>query len=307
LPPPPDDPPMAGFRHGADFAVDGDRIDGHLYLPPRGDDPPVVVLAHGFAGEKAWRLPAFARAFASEGLAAMTFDYRGFGDSEGEPRHLVDPARHVEDWLAAVETARADDRVGDDLALWGTSFSGGHALATAARTDVDAVVAQVPFLDGRATVANLVRAGGWPYLKGALWHGARDWLRGLARRSPHYVPVAGEPDEFAALNRPGTLDGYRSMVPDDGAFPNRCAARILLKTGFYRPLAAAGDVDCPTLLVEAERDRIVPGSAVDAAVERLDDVERVRYDCGHFDPYVGEWFERVVEREATFLARHLPV
>ncbi|MEF8773916.1 MAG: alpha/beta fold hydrolase [Halobacteriales archaeon] len=296
---------MAGFRHGADFAVDGDGVDAHLYLPSRGEDPPVVVMAHGFAGEKSWRLPAFARAFAGRGVAALVFDYRGFGDSEGDPRQVVSPTRQADDWLAAVEAARDDARVGDRVALWGWSFSGGHAVRTAARRDVDAVVAQAPFVDGLATAGHLVRAGGLSYLTGATWHGLRDIARAATFRSPHYVPVAADPDEFAVLNRPGALAGLRDLVPDDEEFPNRCAARILLTVGRYRPIADADAVDAPTLVVEAERDRIVSRSSVSRLVERLDDVERVRYDAGHFDLFSGEAFERVADREAAFLERHL--
>lgn len=296
---------MAGFRHGGDFVVDGDEVDAHLYLPSRGEDPPVVVMAHGFAGEKSWRLPAFAREFASRGVAALVFDYRGFGDSEGDPRQVVSAAKQTEDWLAAVDAARADSRVGDRVALWGWSLSGGHAVRTAARRDVDAVVAQAPFVDGLATAWHLVRAGGLFYLRNAVRHGLRDLARAATFRSPHYVPVAADPDEFAVLNRPGALAGFRDLVPDDEQFPNRCGARILLTVGRYRPVADADAVDAPTLVVEAERDRIVSGSSVSRLVGRLDDVERVRYDVGHFDLFAGDAFERVADREAAFLERHL--
>ena len=40
-------------------------------------------------------------------------------------------------------------------------------------------------------------------------------------------------------------------------------------------------------------------------MNRLDDVERVRYPVGHFDVYTGEIFETVVDREIEFLSRHL--
>lgn len=39
-------------------------------------------------------------------------------------------------------------------------------------------------------------------------------------------------------------------------------------------------------------------------LDRLDDVERVRYPVGHFDMYTSEAFEEVVEREGAFLERH---
>jgi fermentation-respiration switch protein FrsA (DUF1100 family) len=85
-------------------------------------------MAHGFGAERTWRLPAFAERFAEHGLATLFFDYRSFGDSDGEPRNLVSPRRHVADWAAAVDHARSLSGVdGDRLALWGTSFWGGPA------------------------------------------------------------------------------------------------------------------------------------------------------------------------------------
>lgn len=308
---------MTGFRHGADFESRGVRLDAHLYLPARADDPPVVVMAHGFAAEKAWRLPAFSREFTKRGVAAFVFDYRGFGESDGDPRNVVSPGRHVEDWEAAVAAARENEHTGDTLALWGTSYSAGHALTVAGRESsngesVDALVLQLPFLDGRATVLWFMRESGLRWSLKAATTGVLDLLRAVTPfGNPLYVPVVGDPDEFALLNRPGTVAGYHAMVTnDDGApspeeFANECTARAGLQTLFYRPIRHAETVDCPTLVVEAKHDQLLPAGPVDTVLSRIDDVERVRLDADHFDPYTGVAFERVVDREADFLARHL--
>ena len=47
-------------------------------------------------------LHGFADRFASNGLAAVIFDYRTFGGSDGEPRHWVSPKRHLEDWTSTI-------------------------------------------------------------------------------------------------------------------------------------------------------------------------------------------------------------
>ena len=296
---------MGGFRFGADFEVEGDRCEAWLYTPvdDADADPPVVVMAHGFAGERRWRLPAFARRFAEHGVAALLFDYRGFDGSDGT-EHVVDPDRHVADYRAAVERARGLDRTGDRVGLWGTSFSAGHALTVAADEPVDALAVQVPFLDGfRQTRLRFGQEGaGW--LAWALLAGLRDRLRALTWRSPHYVPVAGEPGEHAVLTSPSAKAGYERLVPDDEEWPNRCSARVLSKVPFYRPLASADEVDCPVLVLQGTSDDVVPEPPIDDLVDVVDDVERVRMDVGHFDVYTSA-FERTVEREATFLARHL--
>ena len=54
------------------------------------DDDPVVVLGHGFALRTADSLGTYATRFVQEGMAALMFDYRGFGTSTGMPREVVD-------------------------------------------------------------------------------------------------------------------------------------------------------------------------------------------------------------------------
>ena len=288
------------------FESGGDRCVADLYRPETAD-PPVVVMAHGFGAERSFRLPAFAERFAERGLAVLSFDYRGFGDSEGDHQR-IDPAWHREDWLAAVDAARDLSNVdGDRLGLWGTSFSGGHVVETAARRDVDAVVSQVPFVDGLATVLHLARhsGSGLAYPLVASVHGLRDVARGILRREPHTVPIVAPPEEFGMLNTPGADEGYRSFVPEDTDWENACPARIALEVPLYRPISSSGDVDCPVFVAVAEGDDIVPPSAAERLARRLDHVEVLRLDCGHFGPYEGSAFERVVDRQAGFLERHL--
>ncbi len=85
------------------FVSRGLRCAGTLLLPDRGDPPPVIVMAHGFAGVRAMLLPHATR-FVEAGYAVFLFDYRNFGDSEGKPRHWVDPGRHLGDWDAPFTT-----------------------------------------------------------------------------------------------------------------------------------------------------------------------------------------------------------
>src|SRR5690349_7242759 len=115
------------------------------------DRAPCVVLAHGFTGTKD-QLTPYAEAFATAGLAALTFDYRHFGDSEGNPRQVVDIQKQLEDWRAAIAFARTIDGIDPKrIALWGSSLSGGHVIKLGAEDPtIAAVVAQVPAVDKSA-------------------------------------------------------------------------------------------------------------------------------------------------------------
>ena len=298
---------MQATRHDHTFESQGTSCAGWLYEPTAVEQPPVVVMAHGFGGERTWRLPAFAERFAEAGIATFLFDYRTFGDSEGEPQNLIDPFEQRADWHAAVDYVQSLPEVdGDSIALWGSSFSGGHVVEVAARRDdVAAVVAQVPFVDGARTVGKLVRAGGFAYLENAVTAAIRDLGRIVLRREPYYVPLAGPPEEFAILNTPDAMDGIEALIPEGEEWDNRCPARIALTVLFYRPISRASDVEVPVFVVQAEDDTIIPDATTDRLVRELDDVERVRYPVGHFDVYRGDPFENIVSRQRDFLRRHL--
>lgn len=116
-------------REDLDFESGGVRCSAWLYRPAGIARPPVVVMAHGFGAERSFGLPAFAERFASRGLAVFVFDYRGFGASEGEPRYLINPWRHIRDWRAALSHVRSLPGLdADRLGIWGSSYSGGHVI-----------------------------------------------------------------------------------------------------------------------------------------------------------------------------------
>ena len=298
-------------RIETDFESAGTRCAAWLFLPgaaarPRaaGDRPPIVVMAHGFGAQREMRLPQFAERFASRGLAVLIFDYRCFGESDGEPRNLIDPRRHLADYRAAIEHVRASpDLDAGRLALWGTSFSGAHVLAAGAQTTgISAIVSQIPFVgfDRRRASMPLGK------LARALFSGLRDLSRAARGAPPYYVPIAGPPEEFALLNTPDVMDAFRDLVPPDSTWENRAPARVLFQMLRYQPLREAAKIEAPVLMVAAEEDSLIPIASVEAASKRIPDCELVILPgTGHFEPYAGEVFERVVELEADFLCKHL--
>ena len=62
---------------------------------------PLIILCHGFCGIRNVLLPCFANAFTEAGFATITFDYRGFGESDGERGRLV-PAMQTEDIISVI-------------------------------------------------------------------------------------------------------------------------------------------------------------------------------------------------------------
>ncbi len=285
------------------FISKGSRCRGDLYLPDGVPAPPVIVMAHGFAAERNFGLPAFAHRFAKNGLAVFNFDYRSFGESEGEPRNYVDPARHLADWQAAITHVRSLDNVDTSrIGLWGSSFSGGHVIVTAARdASITAVVVQVPFVDSLSTL----RKFGPAYLLKATPHILLDLIRLLTFQSPHFVKVIGHPDEFALMNTPESYPGYSALIPKDSKWENKCLARILLTVLGYRPIASAVKVKCPALVMLAENDSLIDAAAVEKTTIAMENATLIKYPIGHFGIYSGPIFEDAVRRQTDFFLAHL--
>jgi pimeloyl-ACP methyl ester carboxylesterase len=172
------------------------------------DRLPVVLMIHGWGGVQASLIPPFYEAFLRQGLAVMTFDFRGWGASDGWPRQVI----RVKDRLADVEAALAhlktcpgiDDR---RIVLWGTSLGGGHAITVGSHhPELLGIVAQVPMLDGRA--AAMITP--WRRkLRFAAWALA-DWLK--PGKQPIYVPTVSAPGVFGTTPMPPGSEALSSMV-----------------------------------------------------------------------------------------------
>ncbi len=287
----------------SDFFCAGIRCDGDLLLPESATRPPVVVMAHGMAGQKNFGLLPYAEHFLERNIAALLFDYRTFGKSDGLPRHIVNPYRHVEDWKAAISHVRTlKDIDPGRIALWGSSFSGGHVITTAADDErISAVVSQVPHVDSRASA----RVNSLSHILQATIYGLYDMARGALGMSPHYSPVVGRPGTFAALNTEECYDGYMSIVGDDKTWENKLASRLFIKIASYNPTDKASNVKAPVLIMAGKRDSLIPIEAIEACAAKLPHGELVVMDCNHFEPYTGEMFSQFVRRQGDFLQRHL--
>ncbi len=267
---------------------------------------PCVVLAHGFAGTVDSGLLPYAERFAAAGLDALAFDYRHFGASDGEPRQLLSIPRQLEDYAAAISFARSLPGVDPDrIVAWGSSYSGGHVVAVAvADGRVAAVISQVPGMDGAATLLNGVRYAGVGLLSRLALAGLRDLAGSLFGRPPVMVPVVGPPGSLGAMTTPDAEPGYLALAGP--SWRNEVAARILLRTGSYRPGLQADRLPCPMLVQIADRDAIAPVKAAQDAAWRATGRAEVRtYPIGHFDIYTGLAFERAIADQLHFLSRHL--
>lgn len=289
-----------------EFMVGSDTLRGDLYLPDSGSKPPVLVMGHGFGGLRKFVLPSFAERFVAAGMAVLLFDYRGFGDSEGSPRSLVDAKRHLEDFWAAVDYAKTlPDIDASRIALWGTSFAGGHVLTLSSkRKDIAAVIAQVPHVDGLAS--SLL----YPLSKipRAMYLALSDIIASASGRSPVTIPIVSE-SGIACLISQDSYEGYKSLIPEGTLLENYVdvPARIMLKVGSYRPVAEAHKIKAPVLIVAAEKDTLIPLWAVRRTAKKIRDCRLEILPVGHFELYKGKYFEKNILIQSDFLKEKLRI
>jgi dienelactone hydrolase len=267
---------------------------------------PCVVLAHGFGGTVDSGLLPYAERFAAAGLHALAFDYRHFGASDGEPRQLLSVREQLEDYAAAIAHARSLPGVDPErIAVWGSSYSGGHVVPVAvADGRVAAAIAQTPAMDGLTAVLNVARYAGVAHLLRLVAVGIRDQLAAMRGERPVMLAVVGPPGSAAAMTTPDAQPGYERIAGE--RWRNEVAARIMLRAGSYRPGLQADRLPCPILVQIADRDSVAPVKAAQDAVWRATGRGEMRtYPIEHFDVYTGAPFERAIADQLHFLRRHL--
>lgn len=285
------------------FDSDGVQCAAYLYRPVGATGRVAcVVMAHGFTSTRDDGLPAYAQRFADAGLAVLLFDYRYFGASAGEPRQLLDVGRQQEDYHAAIRYARSLEGVDPDrIVLWGTSFSGGHVIAVAARDfRVAAVIAQVPYADGLAAAWQIPLR---TQLRLAV-AGLQDAVHALLGRPPKLVAAVGKPGQVAVMTAPEAEPGMRALIAEKSRWRNEVTARTVLTVPLYRPGLRAEHLGMPVLVCVADDDPITPPGAAVRMAERAPRGELVCYPGGHFAFYQGERFEQVIDDQVEFLRDH---
>lgn len=291
------------------FMSDEARCHAWLYLPEPGSAPaPVIVMGHGLGAIKTLRLGAFAQRFQAAGYGCLVFDYRHFGDSEGEPRELLSIRRQRQDWRAAVAYARSLVEVDTDrVVLWGTSFGGGHAIVTAADDSaVVAAIAQCPFTDGLASARQISPRGSARLAVAAV----RDQLARLLGRPPIRVKVAARPGQVGLMDAQDVIDGVLGLLEASGLteeeYRNDVPARVAFEIPLDAPGRRVGEVRCPILFCVADGDSVAPAKATLRHAAKAPRGEIRRYDAGHFDIYIEDHFERLIRDQLAFLRTHVP-
>lgn len=278
------------MRSDIEFDANGTTLRGWLYVPEaHARACPAVVMAHGLSGVKEQGLDDYAEVFAAAGLAVLVYDNRNLGASDGTPRSEIDPVMqrrdygHAITWLAAHPAIDAT-RIG----IWGTSYTGGLVIITAALDRrVKCVVSQVPYLHALETmdlVSPLESLAGFQRL-------LERERRALAEGNPpSYVPVCSDDADKPATSAARLSYAYFNRYVERGVtgWENRLTVRSLELRLEYDAVSFIERVaPTPLLMIVAAADTITPTSIALAAYQRAREPKRlVMIEGHHYVPYV---------------------
>lgn len=236
------------------FYSDGSRLSALWRTPDRVSAPlRAVIQGPGWLGLKDARLYVrYHEALTAAGFGVLIFDYRGFGDSEGD-RARISFAGQLADLVNGVSYLTSREDVDPEaIGVFGTGGTGGGNAVLLAEADprIKAVVSQVPVADGADWLHRMRSEYEWlAFLQGLDDDRKERAATGKGRlvhpREEIMVPTA----ERRATTVKGDVD---DRIPS--AISLSAADEILN----YRPVDAASRLSTPLLVVAVEDDATTP-------------------------------------------------
>ncbi|KAF2703484.1 alpha/beta-hydrolase [Pleomassaria siparia CBS 279.74] len=295
---------MSDLRKDVEFSTfDGLRLRGWLYNA--GANRPCIIMSHGFGALKEHFLPDFASRFQQAGYAVLIYDNRNWGASPGKTPNETDPHQQVRDYLDAFDYAASlPDVDSSKIVYWGTSMSGGTALAAASIDHrICAVIVQGFFVSG-AKVAEK-----WPTEMLPMLLANRAAIK--EGKGGIMVPLAPENEEelrsgqSKAILQDADIFGYHDELDKRGVLHEKM---ITLNSAFNAMTFEPGrDVSriapTPLLMVLPETDAVIGAENQMDTFQRAAEPKKLHVikDSGHFGIYYGQQFEENIAVQLDFL------
>jgi dipeptidyl aminopeptidase/acylaminoacyl peptidase len=291
------------MEQSVSFFSGGQRLAGDLYRPDEGGSEarPGIVLCCGYTGVKNLYLDEMARRLAAGGFVALTFDYKGWGQSDG-PKLRLAPFSRVEDTQAALTFLANQPGVDRArLGLYGISYGGSTAVFAAA---IDPRVKAVVSVTGVGNGARWMRSVRHPWeFRELVARAHQDRARQVETGQSELVdrsevlmldPASAQISARARADRPGAaMTVPLEMVHETLGFnPDWVVDRIA-------PRAA--------LFITSDRDELVPPEESEALYARAGEPRRlvVLRGYSHYEVFTPPALDEVMSETIGWLARYL--
>ena len=294
------------MKRAIEFYSEGFKLCGDVYTPDSlapGEQRAGVLLCHGYTGVKDLYLPDNARVLNEAGYVVMTFDYKGWGGSEGKSPHRLAPYSRVADVQAAMTFLGVQPEVDEErIGIYGTSYGG-------------ATVSWVGAIDPRAKcVVSVVGIG----------HGAR-WMSRVRRMDEWFDLL----ERSAEDRTQRALTGKSDMVErSDILLPDRQSAALAAAARAKNP-AAVGTIPLeyvddtlgfnpewivgrisprPILFITSSDDRLVPPEESEQLYAHAGEPKKLvtLKGFGHYEVYAEPAFSEVMKHTLEWYREYLP-
>jgi uncharacterized protein len=254
---------MKPGKNNISFTTQGITYKGHLFLPQdyqEGNKFPGVIVTGSWTTVKEQMPDLYASRLAEKGFATLTFDFRYYGESGGEPRQYESPQTKIEDIKHALTFFETLDAV-DPNKIGGLSIcasAGYMATAVAEDSRFKSFVAVAPWLHD----AELVKAmyGGDEGVKEKIDRGNKSREKYEKTDEMDYVPACSATDSKAAMY--GAVFDYY-LNPKRGAIPqwkNQFALMSWPEWLEFSAMPKAKEITVPALFVHSENAAIPDGA-----------------------------------------------
>ena len=292
------------MKRAVEFYSEGFKLVGDIYVPdglPSGEQRAAVLLCHGYTGVKDLYLPDNAKTLNDAGYVVMTFDYKGWGESEGTRSRLAPYSRVADVQAAMTYLGIQPEADADRIGLYGTSYGGATVSWTGA-------------VDQRAKcIVSVVGIG----------HGAR-WMSRV-RRVDEWFDLQDRSKEDrekrASTGESEYVDRSEILLPDRQSAELAAAARrnnpaavgtIPLEyvddtIGFNPEWIVDKISPRPILFITSDNDRLVLPEESDQLYAHAGEPKKlvVLKGYGHYEVYTEPAFSEVMAATLEWYRRYL--
>ncbi len=286
------------------FYSDGLKLAGTVFTPgklAKKEKRAGLVIMHGFAGLRTGSTVPVAKRLAERGYVVLSFDYRGFGGSEGPKWNMV-PREQMEDGRNAITYLQQHPNVDPErIGLYGASY-GGALITYLAATDErpKCLVNVVGVGNGMRWMRAIRRNWEWEAFREAL---AEDRVRrvmtGKSKRVRRPDIIVYDPESQAYYERNMKLHSdYCRELP--------------LLTGQavidFSPDEVAHRITQPAMFIVAEREVEVPHYITREIYERVQGPREwvVLKGAQHHEVYLPPHFEPHLSAVEQWFGKYLP-
>lgn len=255
-----------------------------------------IIMCHGFGGIKELLLPKYANIFSKNGFDVFTFDYRGFGESEGECRII--PEEQIRDILSLINFANNfEDLKENKIALWGTSLGGAYALKVSTLCKkIMGVYAQITFSNG---------------FRNNTFYLNQDELTKLEKTIENLVYNEITKNKVLKVNLKKILNDKQS-VEFLNKYENNFKEAFNIKLPFstinninkFSIDSILQQINIPTLLVQADLDTVNLPNEMEYIYNNLKtNKSLIHIDGGHYDVYEGDTFTKLISDQLLWFSK----